>query len=232
MRKSLLLAAGAAALLGCSSEFHAPSSGYLVSAKGGPKSPPVTYAHIEWDDSFTATVDGQAVPAGIRGDGRQADGSAGSSGYQGNLCGVNAFFDVADTGDMRFDEYTATACGEPRVHFFYFAGAAAAPTAVATKTVARALWTMAVGESRTDQREGFHAGLLNCDRVVYGDAYAGSTNPRRTRLPDVNGARQWYVESQGSHQARCVYSARGKEWTGDLTVPMPFAYTITEVVNE
>jgi hypothetical protein len=89
---------------------------------------------------------------------------------------------------------------------------------------------MAVGESRTDQFEGFHLGQPNCTRGEFNSAYAGSDNPKRTRLADAaNGARQWRIESQGSHQAMCIYTARGNDQTGGLTAAMPWAYTIREV---
>jgi hypothetical protein len=49
-------------------------------------------------------------------------------------------------------------------------------------------------------------------------------------LPDAaNGARQWRIESQGSHQAMCIYTAKGHDQTGALTVALPWAYTIREV---
>jgi hypothetical protein len=194
--------------------------------KGGkPGSDPIRL-HVAWHDNHEVEIEGTMVPAGIRGDGRDAVGAAGESAYQGGICGVNA---ALISGGMTFDTYTATECGALRVHRFWMDGAGSQPHTVATKTIARDLESMQPGESRTDQFEGFHVGLTNCSRVLYGDAY-GTDNPRRTRLPDLDGARRWLVESQGTHRAICVYTARGKDVLGTVTAPMPFAYTITEVV--
>jgi hypothetical protein len=196
---------------------------------GGSNSSETILAQIQWQDALE--IDGAPVAAGIRGDGRQADGTDGPSAYEGGLCGVNASFTVGGTapGHMTFDTYTATDCGALRVHHFYMQGAEGPVHTVATKSIARSLWDMAVEQVATDELTGFQVGLPECTRVVY-SAQHGTENPIRTRQPDVNGARQWRVESQGSHQAACVYTFRGRETTGALTEPMPFAYIVTEVL--
>jgi hypothetical protein len=198
---------------------------------GGSTTSEKILAHIQWQDDLVVEIDGAPVAAGIRGDGRQADGTDGPSAYEGGLCGVNASFTVGGTapGDMTFDTYTATDCGALRVHHFYMQGAEDPPHTVATKSIARSLWDMVVGEVAMDEITGFHIGLPECSRAVYSEQH-GTENPIRTRLPDVNGARQWRVESRGSHQARCVYTFRGRETLGDVTQPMPFAYIVTEVL--
>ena len=217
----LLMAAG------CAEPMTSSDSRDPVFAKGGPAPPPPP-VYLEWDDGFTTVIGPDTVPAGIRGDARLADGSpsAGNSAYQGGLCGVNASL----TTEVQWDLYNATGCGPARVVLFWLSGAGGPATAVQTKSIARDLTSMAIGESRTDQFEGFHLGQPNCARAEFNTAYAGSDNPRRTRLADApDGARQWRIESQGSHQAMCLYTAKGHTQASGLTVAMPWAYTIREI---
>jgi hypothetical protein len=227
---AMLLLLGAAS---CSEQATEPDAERALLAKGKPAPPPVS-AYLEWDDGLTVVIGTTTVPAGIQGDGRLADGNAstGNAAYQGGLCGVTGFFEGGADGttQAQWDLYTATTCGIPRGLRFWLSGAGGAATLIPTKSIARDLLSLSVGESRADQFEGFHVGQPNCTRAVFNSAYAGSDNPRRTRLPDAaNGARQWRIESQGSHQAMCIYTAKGHDQSGGLTVPMPWAYTIGEV---
>jgi len=218
---TLLLAAA------CAETATSPTTTHPTLARQPAPPPPNVY--LEWDDSFTAVIGPDTVPAGIRGDGRLADGSAsgGNSAYQGGMCGVVAY---QLSNETRWDLYTATGCGSARVLRFWLAGATGLSTDHQTKSIARDLLSLAVGESRTDQFEGFNLDQPNCTRAEFNSAYAGSNNPRRTRLPDAaDGAKQWRIESQGSHQAMCLYTAKGKDQLGGLTVAMPWAYTIREV---
>lgn len=227
---AILLLLGA---VGCNQYATAPDAERVLLAKGKPAPPPVS-AYLEWDDDLTVVIGTTTVPAGIRGDGRLADGasSSGNSAYQGGLCGVTGFFQGGADGttQAQWDLYSATTCGIPRVLRFWLGGAGGAATLIPTKSIARDLLSLSVGESRADQFEGFHIGQANCNRVEFNSAHAGSDNPRRTRLSDAaNGARQWRIESQGSHQAMCIYPAKGRDQSGGLTVAMPWAYTIAEV---
>ena len=68
-----------------------------------------------------------------------------------------------------------------------------------------------------------------CDKMDFDAQYAGSSNPKRTRLPDLaNGARQWLVESQQPHRGVCLATVRGKTVVVFSGV-VPWAYTVTEV---
>jgi len=198
---------------------------------GGESSSPSTVpVRVDWDDDLVVDIDGQPMGAGIIGDGLGVDGvTPGASAYQDGVCGVNAdiYTDSNYGGEMVFDTYTADECGARRVHYFS-SGLTTEPLEVATKTIARELWSMEPGQE-TDHWEGFHFGLPQCDRVVYGAEYE-TEDLKRTRLDDGTGARQWRVESQGSHRARCVYWAKGKDRVGAFTDPMPFAFTVTEVL--
>lgn len=197
----------------------------------GSSSPSTVEVRVDWDDDLVVDIDGQPVAAGIIGDGLGIDGvTPGASAYQGGVCGVNAriYTDSNSSGEMVFDTYTADECGDRRVHYFYSGLSETEPLEVATKTIARELWSMEPGQETTHW-EGLHFGLPECDRVVYGAEY-GTEDLKRTRLDDGTGARQWRVESQGSHRARCVYWAKGKDRFGAFTDPMPFAFTVTEVL--
>lgn len=218
-------------LVGCNADpTSLDDSGIPALAKGGPAAPP-TYAHVAWDDALVVEIDGVQVPAGIRGDGRTADGSPGPSAIQGNLCGVIAVIATrpSEDGTLQFQEVGATGCGAERTHAFYLWGSGVAPWVEATMSRARGLWHMAVGEVGTDQFEGFHLDYNNCGVIYFDQQYAGSSNPKRTRLPDLpNGARQWRVESQSPHRGVCVTTSKGKTVV-TFSAILPWAFTVTEV---
>jgi hypothetical protein len=232
----ILVAAGAA--FGCDASAPLGPDGPLFNnGKGGGKgggggstTSDVIQVRLDWDDHLVVDVGGAATPAGVRGDGRDATGAVGSSAYQDGLCGVSAIVRTGSRsgGELAFDAYSADGCDDLRVHHFYMDGAGSAPHTAATKTIAPGLWWMQVHETN-EHSEGFHVGLPQCSRVMY-SAALGTDDPRRTRLADVDGARQWRIESQGSHRAVCVYTARGKEQVGQVSAPMPFAFTVTEVL--
>jgi len=229
LKTTLLLGSCTVMLLACSDSPSAPTLEPQF-AKGKP-APTPQYVLLEWDDAFTVTAGDQVLSAGVRGDGRTASGAAGASAYQGGQCGVAAHL-VPGT-EVHFDLYTATTCGAPRLMYVYIGGPNAAPKAVANKSIFRDVESLAVGESRMDTPTGFTVNEPSCTRAMFADDYAalGSSNPVRTRLPDLpNGARQWRIESRGAHTPVCTYTdKRNRTLVGATLPPMPFAVTITEV---
>ncbi|MGE5750077.1 MAG: hypothetical protein ACM31F_08960 [Gemmatimonas sp.] len=77
--------------------------------------------------------------------------------------------------------------------------------------------------------------LANCDGIRFGNAYPPANDAKVTRLNDVvtscgATAKQWRVESQGSHLGACVVRKKsGALVATGVTYYLPFAITITEV---
>ena len=182
------------------------------------------------------------LPAGIRGDGRLANGSI-SSGtpsneYQGDFCGVHAMLENQtarfDTdSDMRWSSTMASACGTPRSFAFYLQGTEAAPTNIAPQTMVEDLASLAIGQSGT-RTAVFGVQLPNCSSIRFNSAYPGASNVTVTRLTDVatsaGPARSWLIESQGSHTGACVVTVKNKLVATGTTYHLPFAFTVTEVL--
>ena len=178
-------------------------------------------------------------PAGVVGDGRDVRGQpSSSSAYQGAFCGVRAqiFNGATGSGDLVFDadiDYlNPTACGSRRTLIFYLSyqsgGARGSATAIASFSNARAVWRLTPGQV-ISQQGGFAVGLSGCDRIAFEHAtYSASANIRVTRLPDVNGARQWRVESEYPHVGMCTVT-KGRTISATGTKYLPFVYTATEV---
>jgi hypothetical protein len=197
-------------------------------------------ANLVWADSVV--INGVTVAAGIRGDGRLKNGAPStgipSNEYQGAWCGVAAFDDY---GNLNFkpngswSSTMASACGSPRAYMFYLNGPTGTATANAPHSIADGLWSLAPGQS-VAQSEEFGLTLPGCAILMFSDsiAYAPSSSPRQTRLPDVvvNGVteREWRIESQGSHEAACViYNRNGSVKAVGPWYYLPFALTVTEV---
>lgn len=200
-------------------------------------------ALIVFDTDVNVAAPGAPVnmqPAGVVGDGRDVRGQASSSSaYQGAFCGVNAkiFNGVAGSGDLVFDadmDYApATACGSKRALNFYLSyqagGARGSATPIASFSNARGVMQLAPGQVLSELGGFGGTGLSGCDRIAFEHAtYPTAANIRVTRLPDVNGARQWRVESEYPHLGMCTVT-QGRKITANGTKYLPFAYTATEV---
>jgi hypothetical protein len=225
-------------LIACSESSLPTATG--AEAGGGPKVDSTPRVNLVFDDSVDIASPG-GLPdwriAGVRGDGRLRNGTIAtespSNEYQGSFCGVHGVLD--STGSMDFDADTyyassmAAACGAKRYLRFFLNGAESDPLQYAPHTVANNIAQVVVGESRTFVY-GFGIQQPNCQRLRYDDTYAGSSNALVTRLPDVNGARQWRIESRGTHHAMCVLlDKRGNLIPTGVTYFLPFAMTVTEV---
>jgi hypothetical protein len=234
---------GLVAAIGCADS--APRGGLLeprsmLAAKSAqPDTNP--RANLVWADSVV--INGAAVAAGIRGDGRLKDGSA-STGmptneYQGAWCGTSAF--RSGGADLNFKPNSSwstsmqSVCGSQRLYNFYLSGSNGAPTLNGPHSYAWGLWTLSAGQSVL-QSEGFGVQLTGCGILMFSDSarYAPASSVRQTRLADVvvNGVtqRQWRIESQGSHQAACVvYNPNGSVKSVGPWYYLPFALTVTEV---
>jgi hypothetical protein len=202
-------------------------------------------AVLVWDDSVT--INGVAVAAGIRGDGRNRFGQAAApvNEYQGDFCGVRGFIydQSGESGNLEFDSDTyylasmAPACGASRSLSFYLAGQSAAPIIASPHVLGTAIWPLLNGESRlVAQRFGMQ-NTTSCGELDFNSVYSGSNNVRLTRLSDGTDAgglavRRWRIESQGNHTAACVkMQANGKFADSGLRYYLPFGVTITQVRN-
>ena len=198
-------------------------------------------ANLVWADSVV--VNGVTVAAGVRGDGRLKNGSLAmgtpSNEYQGAWCGVGAYRSGTDLdfkpNPSSWTSALQAACGSQRLYNIYLNGSTSTPTPSGPHSIARGLWTLAVGQTAT-QWEGFGLGLVNCGILMFNDSarYAPASSLRQTRLADVtvNGVtqRQWRIESQGSHQGACVlYNANGSVKSIGPWYYVPFSLTVTEV---
>jgi hypothetical protein len=205
------------------------------------------YTFADLVDVGTSAVP-EWVPAGIRGDDRQRDGSPGggalSNEYQGEFCGVNAVIGSGtgpETGnfhydpDMRWTSSLAPACQDSRYYRVFLSGPdSAARTSRPTQIVAD-IATMVVGEVRFQPLQSGTLADIGVG-LWFDDAYPPASNVRVTRLPDVadglRTVRQWRVETQGTHKAMGVAQStsrkHGSAPTG-TTYYLPFAMTVTEV---
>ena len=88
---------------------------------------------------------------------------------------------------------------------------------------------LAPGEVRSQRAWFSFTGLSGCTRFEFERAtYPTAANIKVTRLADVNGARQWRVESEYPHLAMCT-TMQGSKVIARGTKYLPFAYTATEV---
>ena len=187
-------------------------------------------------------VGGTWEPAGIRGDGRQSDGSQAqgplSNEYQGGYCGVHGVLELGATAEMDPDAgYTATmqsACGAARNYTFYLSLPSTSATALAPLHRANDIADgLAVGASRV-RAGGFGVQLPGCTTLLFDDSYPPASSQLHTRLPDVmvegHLVRQWRVESRATHRAMCLTLVRGKSVPTGVTYYLPFELTVTEVL--
>lgn len=206
---------------------------------------------VVWDDAV------DAVPTGIRGDGRDATGQPtidGANAYQGSYCGVwGVVYSLkGESGNVRFDPDTyydgpsmSAACGGRRSQVIYpsNAGALLGPAQASySEAIFYAVWQLALGQSsNTEMRIGpvpLPDGTI-CTLDYNHAAYVGSNSAFATRLPDVQvtnsagatTARQWRVVSQGNHNGECLVKnpRSGNLVDSGRQVYLPFAVTITEM---
>ena len=198
--------------------------------------------NVVFDDAVNVAAPGQPLsvaPAGIQGDLRDRTGNPSTtSEYQGSFCGVNSKIFWSGTnfgGDLVFSpagEYDRRVnCGAKRMlRFFldYQPGTLGSPRVWSTFTNIRAIMYMESGEVRSHKTHFNYLGLADCDRLDFDETWSGAANVTTTRLPDVNGARKWRVESQYPHMAMCTVP-KGFTWYARTLKYLPFAFTATEV---
>jgi hypothetical protein len=211
----------------------------------------VTKPNLVWEDSVNVAPPGQPAvweKTRLTGDYRDRFGqpvSNGTSGeYQHGFCGSYGYMQQEPTGsypdaalnfdtDFGYDPATMDGpCGGERYYQVFFSGRANAPTRVTPQHYALKLYTLAVGQSLSEEVH-FGVQLTNCAPLRYDSMYAPSTNALVTRLADtvtVSGTqRRWRVESQGNHMAICTINAK-KGVQSIASYYLPFAYTITEIM--
>lgn len=241
LNSGLTLLLGVAMVAGC--DAPGPTAGTPLSP--GPslaqqKVDTHSRPNLVWDD---LVADG--VPtAGIRGDGRNKFGQAVAplNEYQGEHCGVRGFvYDLrGESGNVDFDADTyynaatmASACGPSRALAFYTGTSSSISTTpsviLGPHVIVSALWSLAPGASRLQPQLMGMQGLFPCG-IHYDAKFAGASNVRVTRLPDVGGVRQWRMASQGNHVAACATQSQSGKWVDTGTrYYLPFAATITQV---
>lgn len=205
-------------------------------------------ANLVWQDFVdvgTASAP-SVVPAGIRGDGRNKSGELGTpdiNEYQGDFCGVRAFIydQRGENGNLNPDPdtyYTSamdTRCHGARKMALYLG----APTPFVTGPIFffDAIWTLGPGAVVVQPMNfGVQDVMTPACRFYFDASYTGASNVRISRLADVPisntvVARQWRVESQGTHNAACLELQRNGKYvdTGRPRYYLPFAVTITQV---
>ena len=201
-------------------------------------------ANFVFADSVNVAPAGSApqwTVTGIRGDGRLKTGVAASGSpsneYEGGSCGVygtlgsTATFNVDP--DVDWTSAMQATCGGRRLFNFYLNGLTGAPTAVGPHSVTDSFSGLAVGASTTRESR-FGVQLSTCDGLRFTNAFPPSTNARVTRVADVatpaGPAKQWRIESQGSHLAACILVGKaGRVTFTGVTYYLPFSITVTEV---
>jgi hypothetical protein len=202
-------------------------------------------AHLVWADQVDVATAGSPAdwqPAGIQGDDRNRFGVAGglpSDEYQGAFCGVAAFIfnsRPTESGTLKVDpdsEYLtsmASSCGPARSFHFYLDGPGQPPTPIGALTNVDAIWSLAPGAVVLQSLSFANQGATTSCKLWFDDAYPPASHARITRLADVGAARQWRIESQGSHRASCTTpDKRGRPVPTGVSHYLPFAVTVTEV---
>jgi len=133
----------------------------------------------------------------------------------------------------------APACGTARQMAFYLGGPSAAPNLTGPHFIVDAIWKLGPGAVVVQPMNyGMHDGT-NC-RLYFDASYPEASNVQVSRLADVQvvnaagqtvSARQWRLESQGSHKAACLVrqSPNGKYVDTGTRYYLPFAVVITQV---
>lgn len=200
-------------------------------------------ANLVWQDLVDIGSPGapNVVAAGIRGDGRNRVGDPAASGseYQGSYCGVRAtiYDQKGENGNLNPDvdtDYTS-GCGGIRTMVLDI-GANGAPVVSGPMFLIDAIWTLGPGAVVLQPMDfGLQDGQSNC-RFSFNASYGnGASNVRLSRLPDVQvsptvTARQWRLQSQGTHMAACLTVTRaGKYVDTGGRYSLPFDVTITQV---
>lgn len=245
----LVKAALAASVIAFASACTDPSSTSPLGSIGGIKqakanAPPPSQANLLWADSVNVAATGSPpniVAAGIRGDGRDKRGQPATfSEYQGDFCGVSAYLGDAMSSlntdsDFGYTTSMSAACGgSSRVERFYFDGSSSPTFSFGPHFVVLNLAALAVGGSMSEEL-WYGVQQTNCQRLYFSNSYSPSNNGMVTRLADIPGAngtaRQWRVQSTGTHRAMCVNVGNGgKLISTGVSHLLPFSYTLAEIL--
>lgn len=201
-------------------------------------------ANLLWADNVDVAASGSPpdiVAAGIRGDGRDKFGQPATfSEYQGDFCGVSAYLGDAMSSlntdsDFGYTASMSAACGgSSRVERFYFDGSASPTFSFGPHFVVLNLAALAVGGSMSEEL-WYGVQQTNCQRLYFSNSYSPANNGMVTRLADIPGAngtaRQWRVQSTGTHRAMCVNVGNGgKLVSTGVSHFLPFSFTLTEIL--
>lgn len=236
------------AILAISACTEAPTEAPFRSSPEPPFAPGAgaqSRANLVWADLVDVAPAGSPADwqsAGIRGDDRNRFGVAGglpSDEYQGAFCGVAAFISngrASESGALKIDpdsEYLtsmAPSCGGARSFLFYLDGPGQPPTPIGSLTNVDAIWSLPSGAVVLRSLSFANQGAIAGCKLWFDDGYPPANHARITRLPDIGAARQWRIESQGSHRASCTTpDKKGKPVPTGVSHHLPFAVTVTEV---
>lgn len=240
----LLLTALSSACTGVERDSTGPLSSENGIRQGKNAKQDTSQANLVWAESVNIAAPGTTpnfVAAGIRGDGRDKHGQPASfSEYQGKFCGVSAYLGVNggsslnSDSDFGYKTSMGAACGgSSRLQRFYYNGASTPTYSFGPHFVVLNLAALSVGQTVT-QAIFYGVQQSGCQRLYFSSVYSPSNDALITRLPDVAGAagvaRQWRVESQGTHRAMCINVGNGgKLISSGVSHFLPFSYTLTEV---
>jgi len=243
LRKALLAAVTAA--LACTDGTTGPGPTQTPRPSLAQGDNDLSRAHLIWADLVNVAPSGLPAdwhPSGIQGDDRDRLGIAGgtpSDEYQGRFCGVAAFIWNArpsQDGSLNIDpdaEYAfamSSSCGLPRTFRFLLNGPGGSPTDVGAHITVTGIWKLAAGASVLQSQVVGMQNAINSCQLRFDDAFPPANHIRVTRLANVGSARQWRVESQGSHRASCtVLDKRGRPVATGVSHYLPFSVTVTEV---
>jgi len=203
-------------------------------------------ANLVWQDAVDVGMPSvpNIVPAGIRGDGKDKFGQAAAPAneYQGDYCGVRAFIydQRGEDGNLNPDPdtyYTSAMdlkCGSARKMAVYLAGPDSTPVMTGPMFLIDAIWKLGPGAVVVQPMDfGVQDNTSSC-RFSFNAAYTFASNVRLSRLSDVQvegvTARQWRLESQGTHKAACLATQPNGRYVDTGTrYYLPFAVTITQV---
>ena len=220
---------------GCISE--APDSDGItgpeaMAAKGGQAD---LNSRTNW--TFYSTLSDGVTTAVMVGDGRGLDGgpspTPGESSYPGEICGVRGYLFKDGSGDAVFDpafDPDFSPCGN-RVMLGNL-GAGVVPLTPFMN--ARQVWQMA---ESTQKVEDMLLSLLNAvtpcgtsnSNTHLAVTVANGSGVVIARLPTVDGAGVWTVETTGNHLAACMKWSKGRWVDSGLDVYLPFSARFVEI---
>ena len=181
--------------------------------------------------TFYATMpDEAATPTGVRGDNRLANGESangGASVYEGGICGVLSNIFWYDTGGSQSgDAIMATAdgtpCGTARMLNYQGFGL------FAMRMNFREIMQLGEGGSRSHQLN-MAVAVGGCTRLQYRADVGSAVKVTRLSGNSTGVLGSWRAESEGTHEAACDVTVKGKLQYSGVSYYLPMHVLIEEV---